>query len=124
MKRSDGNDSLEGRFERNAPPVDARKDWMEVRSRMVEHSRRPARRPLRAATISFAVVIVVVALVVGGVEAFTHLGGRGPTILFGGYTTTVSTSPITTTTSSTQPTSSSTPAAGSSTTQAANTITV
>ncbi len=124
MKRSDDNDSLQGRFERNAPPVDTPKDWMEVRSRMLEHSRRPARRRLRAAAISFAVIVVVAALVVGGVEAFTHLGGHRPTILFGGDTTTLSTAPITTTTSSTQPTTSTNPATGSSTTQAANTMTI
>ena len=117
MNRSDDHGSLEGRFEQNAPSVDEHKDWMEVRSRMLEHSRRPARRRLRAVAISFTLVVLVAAVVVGGVEAFTHLGGHGQTIIFGGDTTTASTAPLTSTTSTTQ-------TAVSSTTQVANSMTV
>ena len=92
---------------------------------MLEHGRRPARRRVRATAISFAIVVLVAAVVVGGVEAFNHLGGHGRTVILGGEPTTISTAPVTSTASTTQAASSSTThAAGSSTTVAAETMTM
>jgi germination protein M len=132
MSRSEDHDSLEERFERNAPPVDSQEDWMEVRTRMLEHGRRPTRRWVRATTISFAMVVLVAAVVVGGIEAFNHLGGHGQTVILGGDPTTISTAAVTSTastaqspgSSTTQAAGSSATAAGSSTTAAAGTVTI
>ncbi len=96
MNKLEDDASLQARFERNAPTVDARKDWTELRSRMLEHHRKPARRRLHAAAISFAVIVLVAAVAVGGVEAYAHLGTHGQRIIMGGDTTSASAGPVTT----------------------------
>ena len=97
MGRVDDQDALQARFERNAPSVDARRDWVELRSRMHEHDRRPAGRRLRLLAVACSVLVLVAAVTVGGIEAFAHLGKPGQTIIIGGETTSASTSPVTTT---------------------------
>jgi len=64
MGRVDDQDALQARFERNAPSVDTRRDWVEVRSRMHEHDRRPAGRRLRLLAVACSVLVLVAAITV------------------------------------------------------------